>query len=459
MNTDLSQVDLSFPKEFEKRMIETLGADDWSAFAKEHLNSPPVSIRINPQKQFTDTGTPIPWCKAGRYLKERPVFTLDPCFHAGAYYVQEASSMFLEQAFRQIVGLDEPLTVLDLSAAPGGKSTHILSLISGSSLVISNEVIRSRANILSENIQKWGYPNCIVTNSDPTDFTKLQGFFDVIVVDAPCSGEGLFRKDRNAMAEWSIENVNLCSARQQRILQDVWPALKENGILIYSTCTYNAQENEDNLNRFSKEHDLAFVPLQLDPRWGVLTVEKNDVVGYRFMPHHVSGEGFFFSIMRKKQKTDVIQTRIKNKLTPASKKSVEKLSSWITQPDAYTFFQHQDLIFTLPTLQQKNIETIISTLCFVYGGTNIATVKHDKYIPEHALALSTIINKGYFNTEAIDHVTAIKYLRRDVINLPDSPVGYTLLTYEGCSLGWANVLANRVNNLYPQEWRIRMQAN
>lgn len=459
MNTALSNGNIAFPEDFEKRMKQTLDAEDWSAFVAAHSIPAPVSIRLHPRKNFKGTASPVPWSNMGRYLDKRPVFTLDPAFHGGAYYVQEASSMFLEQAFRQLIDdKNETLTILDLSAAPGGKSTHILSLISEASLLVSNEVIRSRANILSENIQKWGYPNCIVTNNDPADFSQLHGLFDVIVVDAPCSGEGLFRKDPKAMNEWSAENVNLCSARQQRILHDVWPALKENGILIYSTCTYSAQENEDNLQRFANESEVSFLRLQTDPAWGVELIEKGDVVGYRFLPHHVTGEGFFLAVLQKKQTTATTRSRHKSKLTLAPKKSVEKLSSWIHHVTNFNFYQHQDLIFVLPAFQQQQIDTIINSLRFIYGGTNVATVKHEKYIPEHALALSTIINRDQFNVLDVDLETAIRYLRRDTIELPESPLGFTLVTNDECALGWANVIANRVNNLYPQDWRIRMSG-
>lgn len=224
------------------------------------------------------------------------MFTLDPAFHAGAFYVQEASSLFLEQVLKQTVDLTKPLRVLDLCAALYGKSTHLLSLLSSDSLLISNEVIRARAQILWENIQKWGHLNVIVTNSDPSAFQQLKGYFDVILVDAPCSGEGLFRKDAEACQEWSEENVNLCSQRQRRILNDVWPALKENGILIYSTCTYNENENEANLNTLAAEHNVEFVSLNLKPEWNIETISSNDAIGYRFYPHRIKGEGFLFRL-------------------------------------------------------------------------------------------------------------------------------------------------------------------
>ena len=215
----------SLPKEFEHALRGKLG-DSFTHFLNCLEEPSPTSIRLNPNKPFTLEGESVGWCKWGRYLEQRPVFTLDPALHAGAYYVQEASSRFLEQAIVQTVAVSKPIRVLDLCAAPGGKSTHLLSLLHPESVLVSNEVIRSRASILAENIQKWGHSNVVVTNNDPEDFSKLPGFFDVIVVDAPCSGEGLFRKDPHAMEEWSPANVELCAKRQRRILEDVWPALK-----------------------------------------------------------------------------------------------------------------------------------------------------------------------------------------------------------------------------------------
>jgi 16S rRNA C967 or C1407 C5-methylase (RsmB/RsmF family) len=237
----------SFHPDFKKQMSDLLG-QQYADFSRSMQQPVPVSIRINPQKGSSVSGTSVPWCSSGFYLTERPVFTLDPAFHAGAYYVQEASSMFLEQIIH-VISKEKRLRVLDLCAAPGGKSTHLLSLLPPESLLVANEVIRSRASILIENLQKWGYPNAVVTSNDPRDFRKLFGFFDVILVDAPCSGEGLFRKDEEARKEWSLDAVHVCVGRQRRILEDIWPALKAGGLLIYCTCTFNERETEENLGR------------------------------------------------------------------------------------------------------------------------------------------------------------------------------------------------------------------
>lgn len=448
---------LIFPPEFESRMRRNL-SEEWKDFSDAHLQPAPVSIRLNPEKPGPHKALPpVPWSSSGKYLDQRPVFTLDPLFHAGAYYVQEASSMFLEQAVSQCCPLEKPLKVLDLSAAPGGKSTHLLSLLHPDSLLVSNEVIRSRSAVLAENIQKWGYHNCLVTNNDPADFSALAGFFDVIVVDAPCSGEGLFRKERESINQWSSENVDLCAARQKRILQDVWPSLKEDGILIYSTCTYNAVENEQNLSAFAASHPVEFLSLKTDPRWNVSHIREGDVTGYRFFPHKVNGEGFFISVMKKRSQPPGNGKQKKMpRLSETSKRNRDTISPWIRLPENFGFFQHDDLIFLLPAHAVHEIGTLLHHLRFVYGGTNVARVKHDKFVPEHALALSIVLEESFFPAAELDHPTCIRYLRRESIVLPDLPKGYALMKFMGMPVGWVNNLESRVNNLYPQEWRIRM---
>ena len=387
------------------------------------------------------------------------MFTLDPAIHAGAYYVQEASSMFLEQAVRQHVPANEPLRVLDLCAAPGGKSTHLASLLNAESLLVSNEVIRSRASILAENIQKWGRNNVVVTNNDPDDFTKLSGFFDVIVVDAPCSGEGLFRKDAGAMTEWSEDAVALCAARQKRILADVWPALREGGLLIYSTCTYNRAENEENLKWLREEHSAEFLSLTIDPAWGVITVDEDNIHGYRLFPHRLAGEGFFLAVARKTSEEKSINIKAgKDQFTTLPKKLTAQVNSWINEPDTKSFILRDDLIQCLPGNWRSEIGYLARNLRLVCAGTFVATVKHEKLVPEHALALSEVLNRDAFNTWDLDKEDALRYLRKETIaTLPDT-TGFCLVTYEGLALGWVNALANRVNNLYPAEWRIRMSS-
>lgn len=444
----------SLPKEFEDTLRGKLG-DSFSDFLNSLQQPSPVSIRLNPHKSFTLDGEQILWSKYGKYLRERPVFTLDPALHAGAYYVQEASSMFLEQAITQAVDLTKPVRVLDLCAAPGGKSTHILSLLHPQSLLISNEVIRSRASILSENIQKWGHQNVIITNNDPEDFSKLEGFFDVIVVDAPCSGEGLFRKDPDAMHEWSLANVDLCCKRQRRILADIWPALKTNGVLVYSTCTYNEQENEENLRWLQTQNDVEGISLTLDKAWGIETIREGKLEGYRCYPHKVKGEGFFLSVIRKKDVQNELRIKSKKTLTSPPKKISEQLTAWIRN-DATKFFTWNETMFALSQSQLEATEFLSQYLKIVQAGTPFAIAKHDKLIPEHGSALSIELNKTHFHQIEVNLEDALHFLRKEPIQTGSAPKGFALVTYQQLPLGWVNVIDNRSNNLYPKEWRIRM---
>lgn len=452
----------NFPPEFEQRMRGQLG-EAWNAFAEVHAGVSPISIRLNGQKaehqtiellSKPETYQRIPWTESGYYLNERPSFTLDPSFHAGAYYVQEASSMLLEQAIKQCVGDQEVIRALDLCASPGGKSTHLLSLLSKDSLVVSNEVIRSRATILAENIMKWGYSNVVVTNNDPEDFQRLTGFFDLMVVDAPCSGEGLFRKDPDAMKEWSLDNTNLCSLRQQRILHDIWPALKEDGLIVYSTCTYNPEENANNLRKFLEEHDAEIFPLKFDKAWGIEELS----IGYQCFPHQVQGEGFYIAVLRKKEALPGARLRVTKNVFHKPVKLLADYQQWVVPADQ-TFLQFKDYLLALPASLTIEMEFLASLLKIVSAGTTVGTVKHTKLIPDHALALSIYLNKESFPSIEVEKEEAIAYLRKDVFWKEGLTKGFSRIDYKGFTIGWVNVLDNRLNNLYPAEWRIRMAAN
>lgn len=445
---------ISFPPAFAARMQNQL-QQSWPSFAEAHLHPSPISIRINPGKSQPRNAEKIPWSEFGYYLPERPSFTFDPIFHGGAYYVQEASSMFLEQALKQTMDLSQPLTVLDLCAAPGGKSTHLLSLLSPESLLVTNETIRSRATILAENIQKWGYGNVVVTNNDPEDFQKLEGFFDVILVDAPCSGEGLFRKDQDAMKEWSEENASLCALRQQRIVNQIWPSLKKEGVLIYCTCTYNKKENEENIKWLLAEKKAESINLKTEKHWGIEEIHEGDFFGYQFYPHQSKGEGFFLSVLRKKEEQHEIQPHTKNLFSSPNKKLVERLSDWFIHPEDITFAIQEDLLIALPHHFVFEIGLLSKALKVIQKGTAVATVKHDKLIPEHAFALSIQLQQKNFPSVALSYEQAIAYLRKDVLNPETNAKGFALMCYEGVALGWGNLLGNRMNNLYPSAWRIR----
>src|SRR4030095_2166744 len=358
------------------------------------------------------------------------------------------SSMFLEQALKQIVDLSQPLRVLDLCAAPGGKSTHLLSLISKESLLVSNEVIRSRANILNDNIVKWGCSNVMVTNNDPRDFERVKNYFDVIVIDAPCSGSGLFRRDPEAIEEWSEQNVALCSQRQQRILVDVLPALKKGGVLIYSTCSYSKQEDEEIVDWLIDELKVESLKLKIESDWKVV----DSGIGYRFWPDKVKGEGFFIACFRKNDGDDEERFLPKGKPEKFSNHETEILNKNINT-DGLSFLRHGENIYAVPEKLLADINFLSSKLRVVNCGTKVGEIIKDKLIPDHALALSTIISDKIQKSE-LDHGQAIQYLKKKDLSLQKDKKGWSLVTFQDHPLGWVNILPNRINNYYPKELRI-----
>lgn len=444
---------MEVPISFRNQMEEQLGTDA-PLFFESLLEPSLVSIRLNASKGMVapENSSIIPWCSSGYTLLARPAFTLDPLFHGGAYYVQEASSMFLEQAVGAAMDVSKPLVALDLCAAPGGKSTHLLSLLNPESLVVSNEVIKARANILTENITKWGAPNSVVTNNDPQSFSNLSGTFDLVLVDAPCSGEGLFRKDSNAIAEWSPDNVALCSLRQRRVLADVWPALKEGGVLIYSTCTFNKIENEENLKWLAENKAVEFISIPLKPEWGIEEVNQNGVVGYRFYPHKVKGEGFFISVIRKLD--NVGRDWSKNETILKILKDSTPFQPWIKNPNQYDFFERPEGIRILPKGHLATLGRLAKHLFILEAGTLLGAWKHQKFIPSHALAVSQALHSMADSFE-LNETQALQFLRKETFQ-QNAPKGHRVVKYKGVGLGWVNGLGNRLNNMYPTQWRIRM---
>jgi 16S rRNA C967 or C1407 C5-methylase (RsmB/RsmF family)/NOL1/NOP2/fmu family ribosome biogenesis protein len=431
------------------------------AFENIHTSGEQItSIRINPSKENTQLTnipinqlTKIPWTDVGYYLPSRPSFTFDPLFHAGTYYVQEASSMFLEQALKQTVDLSKQIKVLDLCAAPGGKSTHIQSLISKDSLLVSNEVIRSRANVLKDNIIKWGCENVMVTNNDPKYFSKLENYFDVIVVDAPCSGSGLFRRDPEAINEWSENNVQLCSQRQQRILADVWPALKENGILIYSTCSYSKEEDEEIMDWMISQLSAVSCKLSADSLWGITSVQSdNGGYGYRFWPDQIKGEGFFLACFKKNDGENDDTFRYRKKPEAVTKREMEFVERWMNT-EGKEFIRYENTVYAWPEQLVKDFSFLLEQLRVIYSGTLSGELMRDKLVPDHALAMSNLITDKIHRTE-LNYDQSIQYLQRKDLKMETKVKGWQLITYQQHPLGWINALLNRINNYYPKEMRI-----
>lgn len=452
------------PPAFVARMRSQL-ATTYPAFESAMAEAAPVSIRYNPLKpvvQF-DEAAPIPWEPNGFYLGARPSFTLDPSFHAGAYYVQEASSMLIGHALRQTVDFGDSLKIMDLCAAPGGKSTLLLSHMNRQSVLLSNDVIKTRVNILKENIHKWGHPNAVVSNQEAEDFRSLNGFFDVLLIDAPCSGEGLFRKDENAGKEWSEDNVQLCAARQRKIVANAVNLLTEGGILLYSTCTYNAQENMDNVRWISEQFGCESLPIKMPANWGVLELHEASGFGYQCYPHLVKGEGFFFAILRKGKSTGTISqsTYYGNKPThePVLKWEAEVLGQWLQDTASLSLYKKGNgMITAVPKAIEQECATIESALKRVSFGIEIGEFKGRDFIPSHELALSTLVSADLPCVE-LEKNEALLFLKKELHNVDTDLRGWALARYRGLALGWMKILPNRINNYLPAQFRIRMDLD
>lgn len=422
---------MNLPKEFETYTRKLFGEERYALFLKGLDQDSPTSIRLNTFKLKENEGISetlipqqIPWCKEGYYLNERPNFTFDPLLHAGIYYVQEASSMFLSHVLRQLI--KHPVTMLDLCAAPGGKTTCARTAIPDGSLLFSNEPIGKRAQILAENIQKFGHPDIVVTNNYPRDYKKTKLVFDVIIADVPCSGEGMFRKDVQAIEEWSLQSVEKCCQLQRSIITDIWDNLRPSGILVYSTCTFNAHENEENVAWILNHYDAELIEIPVEKEWNITSSLIGNPLNdgrkfpvYRFIPGLTKGEGLFMAVLRKAG----VNENLNNPNDIRSDKIVAEANKKLK---------------VLVHGVKKNIEK----------GKNI--------IPDHSLALSIVGNKGKFPAIEIDYSTSISYLRHEAIVLPpDSPKGIVTLQYRDVPIGFAKNLGSRANNLYPQEWRIK----
>ncbi len=365
--------------------------------------------------------------------------------------------MFLHEALRQTVDFSKKLKSLDLCAAPGGKGTLIADIISPESLLVANEVIRPRIGVLKENLEKWGAPNVAVTSAEAEDFAALEGFFDVAVADAPCSGEGLFRKDPDAVREWSPANVELCSARQKRILANAVEALAPGGVLAYSTCTFNRSENEDNAAWLTQNFDLELLRLKIPAEWGIVETDG----GYRFFPHKLKGEGFFISIFRKKEG----ESRRKNipsdfqKIKPLAKNLVPEVARWLTAEAEVRFFQTPSgEVLALPAALEGDYLVLDKFLKNKWFGTAVGEFKGKDFVPSHALALSRFVSP---TLPALDlsREQALRFLKKETFDLPpETPCGWALARFEGLNLGWLKVLPGRMNNYLPPERRIRMSV-
>lgn len=364
--------------------------------------------------------------------------------------------MFLEQALTQLLDLSMPLKVLDLCAAPGGKSTHIQSLLSADSLLVSNEVIRQRNLVLTDNIIRWGCSNVLASNNDPKAFAALPGFFDALVVDAPCSGSGLFRKDAEAVDEWSPNNVALCSQRQQRILADALPTLKQGGLLVYSTCSYSEEEDEQIMDWLVEEMGMKSLRLDVSPFDGIVTTMSGGAEGYRFYPDKLKGEGFFLACFRKT--VDEASKKIKSGKPERLSATEQAVASEWLKTEGQTLVRFRENIMALPTDLTEDFYALQAVLNLTYAGVAVGQVLKGKLVPHHALALSPLLSEKVTGWE-LDHDNAIRYLQRQEMAERPPKTGWQVVRYQNHALGWVNALPARTNNYYPKELRILKAFN
>jgi 16S rRNA C967 or C1407 C5-methylase (RsmB/RsmF family)/NOL1/NOP2/fmu family ribosome biogenesis protein len=445
-----------FPQAFTDRMKTYFGGE-FDSFIRSMDEPVTTSIRINPDKyNQADSALPIDkqvaWTDYGYYLSERPSFTFDPLFHAGAYYVQESSSMFLEQAFKSIPAIHQPIKVLDLCAAPGGKSTHLLSLMNKESLLVANEPIANRNHILRQNLSRWGHSNVVVTQNKAADFAKLGYFFDVIVIDAPCSGEGLFRKDKNAINEWSESNVSMCAERQKYILEHIIQCLKPGGYLIYSTCTFEEKENLNNILYQLHEQGMESIPISTAVNFTaeLTPVSKAQAKGYAFYPHRTKGEGFFISLLKKpgesahniSKAVDIGKDKLSNELLPY-------LSRYIDNAETYSVLKHQQYYNILSAIFLAEYKRLAQHLYIRNAGISAGEVKGKDFIPAHELSLYQGLRKDFPSAE-LELKAAISYLKAETISIPTAHKGWMTVRYKGANLGFIKALPNRINNYFPK---------
>ncbi len=443
---------MQFPSDF-LNSLQSIKGFDKVAFHESHEHSDiPVSVRVNPLKPLPlefETQEAVPWCANAYYLKERPVFTADPSFHAGCYYVQEASSMFLSYVITNCLDLKQDLHVLDLCAAPGGKSTLINSLISSTSTLVSNEIVKGRSDILAYNLAKWGTANWIVTNNSPEVYSNLEGVFDLMVIDAPCSGSGLFRKQPEAMNEWSLDNVRNCSIRQKTILEQASPALKEGGILFYSTCSFSYEEDEAIVKGAIDSGVYELVDVLPDAAFKI----EDTGYGLRFYPYNLKGEGFFCAVLRKIAGSSSFKPEKRFELKEASKQEREIVEPWIRPDDHLTIMAHERTIKLMNDNTFRLLNHLKKHVYIRQAGTEIGEIKQKDLIPHHFFALSNYRNRNVETVE-LDRENALLYLKKLPFSHAEVQNGMKLITYKGYGIGWAKVLSSRVNNYLPQNFMI-----
>ncbi len=447
------------PEDFVARLRAERGRREAEALFAALDGCSPVSVRLNPAKASPEEfggAVPVPWCGQGLYLAERPQFTLDTAFHAGAYYVQEAGSQAVGYMLRGVKC--EGARILDMCAAPGGKTTLYASLAGRDGLVVANEYVRSRANVLADNVRKWGLGNVVVTNNAPEEVARLEGWFDVVAVDAPCSGEGMFRKEEVARTEWSANGVAMCAARQGSILREAWKTLKAGGVLLYSTCTFNSTENEGVLEEFLQafgDEVVAAHSVAMPAEWGVECGSVGVFQTFRFMPHKVASEGFFVAVARKAEDAPS-GGRIKPLRKPmreATAAERAELCRWVR--GEHRFAAIGDDMYCYPSASYDDVKRVAEVLTAICSGVGMGRIFKGRLKPEWPLALYVSLDRGALHCAELDAEEALDYLRkRDGAGLYRMAEGMNLVTCGGRALGFAKRIGSRCNNMYPNSLRI-----
>ncbi|MDE6561677.1 MAG: RsmB/NOP family class I SAM-dependent RNA methyltransferase [Muribaculaceae bacterium] len=458
--------DKFLPEGFKALMQAELGEKSAEILFSALCGEPETSLRINVRKRAAEPlypdMTPVAWCGSGYYLSERPSFTSNPLLHAGVFYVQDAASMIYETIVKSISD-DTPIAVCDLCAAPGGKTTAILNALPEGSVMLANEFTSSRASILKENLCKYGYPDVIVTNTDTSRLSALDKCFDIVAVDAPCSGEGMMRKDEAARSQWSEGLIRQCSRLQREILENAVAMVAPGGYLIYSTCTFNTSEDEDNAIWIADTFGLEPVDTGLAGKYGIQGEVKGKMPCLRFMPGFTRGEGLFVAVFRKPNDasgTHKLPKIIKKGKKGGKDKTDPRLKaiakSWIEGD--FDIISHEGRLLALTPATAALLGALPKGVRIMSAGVEIGEIKGNDLIPAHSLAMSTAMADPFPKIE-LPLQDALRYLSKEGITLAAStPRGYITATYLGFPLGFLKNLGNRANNLYPSEWKIRTKT-
>ena len=458
--------EINLPDSFKNRMKVVLG-DEFNKFLKAINDNLPVSIRYNPDKYlpYDIQNEQVPWCRNAFYLDSRPDFYKDPLIFAGAYYVQEASSMFVDKVLKTYLPDSESLKCLDLCAAPGGKSTLVNTALNKNSLLLSNEIVSKRAAPLAENLMRWGNPNVLVSNNNPSDLEVLNEYFDVILVDAPCSGEGMFRKDKKVISLWGENLPQACAQRQEQILESVGIMLKPGGLLIYSTCTFSSEENEDQIQQLINTDEYKTLRIPIEDSWGItegvnIAGNNENIFTYRFYPHKSKGEGFFLSCLQKvdggfgRAKIKISKKAV-NSFKSIPKKYLGELEKWVKEPKNLSFVEQNEMVYAFPKSLFSDLKLLDKALNLRMKGIEIGKLRNNKFIPAHHLAVSQILTETIPIIE-LDYEQAVYYLKKQELSVDTGKInGWAVVSYENVNLGWIKILPNRINNYYPTELRIR----